>query len=340
MGCELCCLEAWIGAKICVPKLSLKDIRAYQLAAVERVLNYVVQSAPFYRERFRGAPEVRSFSDFERLPLLTADELISNGQRMLCVEQEHVCRVYTSGTTAAPKRLRFTEAELEATVEYFTEGSRQFLRRGERALLLFPCEAENGAAQLFLRALKRLGAEGIPYGIPADGAEACRAVLETMPSLILAAPATALSMLACGENLSFDTLLVSGDALSEDAARLLRERFHCDVFQQYGLTESAFGLGVDCRAFHGYHLRETDYYVEIADEKGKALPTGEFGRVVITSLLCGAMPLIRYDTGDIGRYLSEPCACGSVLPLLDRIRPRDVAKGYHGGSDSPAVPGR
>lgn len=331
MGCEPCCLEAWIGAKIGAPKPALEEVRAYQLAAIERVLGYAVQNAPFYRERFSGVPKVHNFSDFERLPLLTADELIANGQRMLCVEQEHVCRVYTSGTTAAPKRLRFTEAELSATVEYFTEGSRQFLRRGQLALLLFPCEAENGAARLFLRALKRLGAEGIPYGLPANGAEACRIVSETAPSLVLTPPDMAQSMLACGENPSFDTLLVSGGALSEDAAQRLRERFHCDVFQQYGLTESAFGLGVDCRAFHGYHLRETDYYLEIVDEKGKALPRGEFGRVVITSLLCGAMPLIRYDTGDIGRYLLEPCACGSGLPLLDRIRPRDVQKGYYNG---------
>jgi phenylacetate-coenzyme A ligase PaaK-like adenylate-forming protein len=326
---EPCCLEHWVGTKVGVTKLSLADIREFQLVNVKRVLNYVVQNAAFYREWFRDTPEIRSFSDFERLPVLTADELIKNGQRMQCVDQESVCRIYTSGTTAAPKRLGFTDEELAATVEYFTEGSRQFLRCGDKALLLFPCRVENGAGQLFVRALARLGVEAVPFDVPADGPAACRAVRETAPSLVLASPDTAQAMLHSGEPLRFDTLLVSGDALSCDVAEHLRERFRCDVFQQYGLTESAFGLGVDCRAFAGYHLRETDYYVEILDDKGKALPTGMPGRVVITSLLCGAMPLIRYDTGDVSRYLPEPCACGSSLPLLDRIRPRGVAKGYH-----------
>jgi phenylacetate-coenzyme A ligase PaaK-like adenylate-forming protein len=34
------------------------------------------------------------------------------------------------------------------------------------------------------------------------------------------------------------------------------------------------------------------------------------------------MPLIRYRTGDRGCWIDKPCACGSVLPVLDKVNGR------------------
>ncbi len=34
------------------------------------------------------------------------------------------------------------------------------------------------------------------------------------------------------------------------------------------------------------------------------------------------MPLIRYRTGDISRFIAEPCACGTVLKTMDRVQYR------------------
>ena len=328
MGIERCCLDGWIGARIGAANPTIEAVRRYQLIRLQTVLRYAAARSPFYAARLGGLTELGRFSDFERIPPLTAADLTENGNRLLCVEQERVCRVFTSGTTGAPKRLCFTKEELSATVDYFTAGSRQFLKPGDRALLLFDSRAENGAGQLFTAAAARLRVLATPYGIPPEGAAGCRAVRRARPSLVLAAPDTARAMLACGEEAAFDTLLLSGDGLLPGEREAFESRFRCRVFQQYGLTESAFGLGVDCKAFCGYHLREPDYYVEIVGADGTTLPAGETGRVVITSLICGAMPLVRYDTGDRGRYLPEPCPCGSELPLLDRVRPRNVQKGY------------
>lgn len=36
------------------------------------------------------------------------------------------------------------------------------------------------------------------------------------------------------------------------------------------------------------------------------------------------MPLIRYRTGDISRFLTSRCACGSPLKRLDRLQGRSV----------------
>ena len=34
------------------------------------------------------------------------------------------------------------------------------------------------------------------------------------------------------------------------------------------------------------------------------------------------MPLVRYRTGDLGRMIAEPCACGCLKPRLDKVEGR------------------
>jgi phenylacetate-CoA ligase len=50
-----------------------------------------------------------------------------------------------------------------------------------------------------------------------------------------------------------------------------------------------------------FRINESSYVIEILDlNKDEKLPYGESGRIVITDLYNFAIPLIRYDTGDIG----------------------------------------
>ena len=57
-------------------------------------------------------------------------------------------------------------------------------------------------------------------------------------------------------------------------------------------------------------------------ETGDVLPDGGTGEIVFTTLTRRGMPLIRYRTGDLGRFLTAPCPCGSVLRRLARVRTR------------------
>ena len=100
------------------------------------------------------------------------------------------------------------------------------------------------------------------------------------------------------------------------------------MYNHYGTTEMGLGGGVDCAAHAGLHLREADLLFEIVDPaSGAPLAAGEEGEIVFTTLTREAMPLVRYRTGDLGRFAVEPCPCGSSLRLLAPVRERldDVA---------------
>jgi phenylacetate-coenzyme A ligase PaaK-like adenylate-forming protein len=63
--------------------------------------------------------------------------------------------------------------------------------------------------------------------------------------------------------------------------------------------------------------------VEVVDPlSGRTLPDGVSGEVVFTTLNRQAMPLIRYRTGDIARFLPEDCPCGSILRRLGKVQAR------------------
>ncbi len=279
-------------------------------------------TAPFYARLYAGAG-IASMLDFYTLPTTSAADISTHGTDMLVCAQECAARAFTSGTTARPKRLYFSQAELDAAADYFYYGSKQFIATGDAALLLYPCDAPDGAGRLFMRALERRGAHALPFGAPTDDASALRAIVGRAPQLVLCEPAVALRLAYTKSAARFDVLLLTGDALNDDSRALLERRFGCTVFMQYGLTETCFGLGVECAQHAGYHLRN-DYFVEVLDDHGSAVPLGEYGRVVITSLIPAAMPLIRYDTGDTARFLR--CGCGATV--LSHVQPRTQPKGY------------
>jgi phenylacetate-CoA ligase len=95
--------------------------------------------------------------------------------------------------------------------------------------------------------------------------------------------------------------IVSGaDMLFDDNRAAISQAFNCRCFSRYSNQENGI-IGQDDTENNVFILNEANYIVEIfqmdADEPA---PEGEVGRIVITDLYNLAMPLIRYDTGDVG----------------------------------------
>jgi phenylacetate-coenzyme A ligase PaaK-like adenylate-forming protein len=117
--------------------------------------------------------------------------------------------------------------------------------------------------------------------------------------------------------------------VSDECVELIERAWGCEVFEHYGMTEMGLGGAMACEAHDGYHPREADLLFEIVDPRtGAPLPDGEYGEIVFTTLTRTAMPLVRYRTGDMSRFIPGPCPCGSVLKRLARVADRKAAKGY------------
>jgi phenylacetate-CoA ligase len=89
----------------------------------------------------------------------------------------------------------------------------------------------------------------------------------------------------------------------------------------YGTSELG-SVAASCDRGPGMHVFEDDFVVEVL-RGGRPAAPGEVGRLVVTDLTNRAMPLVRYDVGDVGRLLTGPCPCGrrtARLEVLGRVQ--------------------
>lgn len=97
-----------------------------------------------------------------------------------------------------------------------------------------------------------------------------------------------------------------------------------ELYDIYGLTEIyGPGIGINCKHDTGMHIWDDYVYIEIIDpETGENVPDGEYGEIVLTTLVKEGAPLIRYRTHDISRIIPGECPCGSHYPRIDVIQAR------------------
>ena len=99
-----------------------------------------------------------------------------------------------------------------------------------------------------------------------------------------------------------------GGSLTPLMKETIGQGFNCPVFDTYGCSETGF-IACDCAKHDGLHLFMDLYHVEVC-RNGTPVAPGELGRLYITDLENRAMPWIRYDIGDMGRYFVDDHGCG------------------------------
>ena len=312
--------------------LRREHIERYQLQRLRETLAWARTRSPFYRRALASAGELTALGDLERLPFTTADDLRERGPQFLCVSQGEVSRVVTlstSGTTGMPKRLCFTPEDQERTVEFMRQGASDQVGAGDRVMILVPGDTPGSTGALLAEAFRRLGAIPMVHGLPRDLGAAIDVMRRDRPASLVGIPAHALALArqaeeeSAGEPIRLRSAFLISDHVPGSIVRALDRAWECEVFEHYGLTETGQGGGVECEAHSGYHLREADLYLEVIDPvTGASVPEGTQGEVVVTTLARRGMPLVRYRTGDLSRFLPGSCACGTALRRLERVRGR------------------
>ena len=106
---------------------------------------------------------------------------------------------------------------------------------------------------------------------------------------------------------------VTAEPLPTSLRAWLQERIPV-VHQGYGTAEAG-NLGYECTRMEGLHVPD-DALIEIVDlSTGEPFWDGRVGQVVAT-VFSEQYPLVRFGTGDLSAYLTEPCGCGLPTPRL------------------------
>ena len=120
--------------------------------------------------------------------------------------------------------------------------------------------------------------------------------------------------------------LKSAIAISETLPPALQERF-CDVFgcpliSRYSNSECGILAQQNANALE-FEVNTASYYMEILDlQTHTPVTPGTLGRIVVTDLYNKAMPLVRYDTGDLG--IAASTLSNGAVSVLSVVEGRET----------------
>jgi phenylacetate-CoA ligase len=121
------------------------------------------------------------------------------------------------------------------------------------------------------------------------------------------------------KDLSIKRAWFTGEMLPPSLRKTFENDYGIDTYQAYAVTEPGGAIAYECHRKSGMHLMD-EYVTEIVDpESGCQLGPGEVGEIVTTQLQNKDWGLIRFGTGDLSSYVTEPCPCGRAAYRITGI---------------------
>ena len=307
---------------------SCEELRELQHNNMSKLLSFAVSQSRYYRQL--GIDLSRdSFKAVKQFPMLTKQIINDHRDDIICGEKSNLIKNESSGssgqrttvyadklshsTTLAIQTLLWEWAGYtlgESILQLGIEPNRGFVKKIKDIILRTDYQPsyflnETSTISVLNRYRNRNGAifGGFASGLFSYAQFATDAGLE---------------------DVTFRTVISWGDKLFPHYRSVIEKCFHTKVFDTYGCAEG-FVIAGQCEKMN-YHIITPHVFVEIVDDDGKEVPTGEIGNVLLTRLDSFAMPLIRYKLGDLA-IAGDPnlvCSCGRGFPLLGGVIGRET----------------
>ena len=316
-------------------KLSRPEIERLQLERLRKSLAQAAKS-PFYSALFREhdvRPDaVRTMDDVRRLPFTTKQDLRAcYPDKLLAMPLSDMVRMHvSSGTTGSPTVIYHTKNDLEwwsslmARCMYMVGLRKDDVFQNMSGYGLF-----TGGLGIHCGA-EKLGCLTIPAGA-GNSQRQIKLLTDFKVTGIHIIPSYAMHLANIIREMGLDPralpvriALVGAEPYTEATRRRLEETFDMKVYNSYGLSEmNGPGVAFECPEQNGMHIWEDAYLAEIVDPvTGEPVPDGQLGELVMTSLGREGMPIIRYRTRDLTRFLPGDCPCGRAHRRIDRLHGR------------------
>jgi len=308
------------------------ELQALQLARLKRILTAAAEANAFYQSRFRACGfepgDFRGFADLAGLPVLTKDDIRNQlaGRLSAGYRAENVFQKRTGGSTGVPVRVgidldavavKKAAAERHDAWAHRHPGDRLAAVWGDtsgtlpwrarlrnaltaRAFYLDTLRFESAAIEGFIARIRRLR----PPVLMGHAHSVFRLAEHVRERGIV--------------DIAFRGVITTAMVLTETERRTIEAVFRAPVFDRYGCEELSI-IASECDAHRGLHIFAEGQYIEFVGDRVD-LPRP----LIITDLLNRAMPLIRYEVGDLGIAESGTCPCGRGLPRLREVSGRSA----------------
>lgn len=314
-------------------------IKKFQEDKMSAQLSYLQANSPYYRRVFAqnkiDISKIKLLEDLQYIPFTTKQDLQLHNADFLCVAKEKVVDyITTSGTLGDPVTFACTDNDLERlayneAISFACAG----LQAGNVLQLMTTLDKRFMAGLAYFLGIRKLGASIIRVGngIPELQWDTIQRI---KPDSVMCIPSFILKLIEYAENHNIDyknssvkRIIGIGEGLRDQNFKLnslgqkIKDKWDVELFATYSSTEMSTTFP-ECRYSCGGHHHPELIIVEIIGEDDQAVPEGEIGEVVITTLGVEGMPLLRFRTGDMACIHNEPCQCGRksfrISPIVGR----------------------
>lgn len=303
-------------------------IRSRQLAAVQAQLRHAWDTVPYYRAAWTKAgvhpSDVRELSDLEAFPILTKAD-IRRHNRALVSSAYDIAKLRvkrTSGSTGVPLTIYCDEPAMQWKAACTIRSDEwSGYRLGQRVAKVWG-NPEYRHFGLKGRLRNRLFDRAVyldTLNLNNDRiAEFAQAIRRHRPGLIFG-HAHSLYLVACALKKSRvldirpNGIISTAMILHDWQRAVIEEVFGCKVTNRYGCEEVSL-IASECEEHNGLHINADSLFAEVPSD----------GKLLVTDFVNRAMPLIRYQVGDVVVPSNRVCKCGRGLPLIERVEGRDA----------------
>jgi len=311
---------------------------AYQNEKLRRIVRHAARCVPYYRKLFLECglrPEdIGSATDLGRLPRLSRKTLREGGASFHADDMESYgpSPARTSGSSGLPleyyldrdsNALEFVHywrhwgwAGYRLGQRFAELASIHFLRRPQLDGKIFDIQRVYG--RLLLNSMKLTDSNVIEYGALLTRfrplyLKGLPSALYHLATLLAAAKVTVAPLRA---------VFSSGENLTPEMRAAIESTFQCPLLDCYGHMERTAGIA-QCPE-GSYHVLSDYGLLELVDPRPSGEPGIDLAAALGTSLYNRAMPLLRYEIGDLIEVYRHPprCRCGRGFPVVRGVRGR------------------
>ena len=316
-----------------IETMGREQLQELQLKRLKETVKLAVNS-PFYKEVFEKnglTPDsIQTLDDLQKIPFTTKNDLRTHYPfGMAAIPIQKCVRIHSSsGTTGNPTVVLHSARDLD---QWANQVARCMYMVGLRDTDVFQNTSGYGmftGGLGFQYGAERLGALTVPAAA-GNTKRQIKFITDFGTTCLHIIPSYATRLAEVMYEMGIDprrdtklhTVCIGAEPHSEEQRKRIEQLLGVKAYNCFGMSEmNGPGVAFECPEQNGLHIWEDYVIPEIINPTTlEPVPEGEIGELVLTTINREAMPLLRYRTRDLTRFIPGDCPCGRTHRRLARF---------------------
>jgi len=309
-----------------------KRIEEYQNNNIKKLINHCAKNVPYYGNKFAEygiiASQIQNKDDLKKIPLLNKEDIRKEYKDIFAYgyHEKNTHKEETGGTTGKPLKV-FMNEEV-----YLYQKAYQHLHLIEGGFdpkkdwlgiiagyKIIPYKRNTPPFWITSYSTNKIHFSS--YHLNKENARFYLEKINKNKIKFLKGYTSSIALLAkfakdLNISVNIKSVFIGSEPLTEKFKKYIENGFHCKIFNRYGQGE-AIVSAQNCKKSDQLHISS-----EVSSINFEKIKQTNYFKIVPTSLINYAFPIIRYDLGDLTDMIVHDCNCGREHLKINPVKIR------------------